>query len=851
MAPAAPHAQAVRVLQPPVIDGRLDDEAWRAAQAIRAFTQKSPVEGAAPTVRTTVRVIYDDDALYVAVDCDQPGAPVVERLTRRDREVETDWVSVSLDTRRDGKSAFVFEVNAGGALLDAVRFNDTDLSTDWDENWDARVAVRDHGWSVEYRIPFRILRFQTLPVQSWGFEVRRYVSMKQETDEWALVSRTAGGEVSHYGKLDGLTGLSARTPFELRPFVLGRVRRQDATQLTVPTLGDTTFTGDLPGVTDFSPSLGVDLKWHPNQDLTLDATINPDFAQVEADQLVLNLTTYETYYPEKRPFFLEGTDVFATPGRLLYTRRIGRVPPIPALRPGEQLLDVPQPTMIWGASKLTGRVADGLTIGTLQAVTGENTVPVRQADGSVVSRRISPLSAWNVARARYDIGDHASVGLMATGVTRAEHTDQWPIVQGASPAAPSQLQALCPLTMQAARSTLLVAPGARCFNDAYVGAADWRWRSANGDWASNGQVGASILGRGPSRLVPDGTVIHPGDVATSAGGYAGKEGGEHWVGDVWGGYADRKFDMNDVGYSERGNAYWDGFDLEYRTLVPWHMLLETHTRLEYWDNGNLGGLVLGRGVQINTSGKLDNFWRYFIEVHWRDHRFDDREMGDGAALERAGAVAGNDTSLQSDPTKVVAFNAHVRPDALANGGIAFRADAGVTVRALAQLDVELLPTVTYNRGEPRYVTGGPIAGQYVFGHLEAASAGATLRSTYTFTPRLTLQAYAQLFLASGHYSGFLSYQSDPNAPRPVVHLADLRPAQPPSSNPDFEQGALDINVVLRWEWRLGSLLYLVYTRSQVPNVSLGTGEVGTIDIGSLKRAPAADIFLVKLSYWWG
>jgi hypothetical protein len=504
--------------------------------------------------------------------------------------------------------------------------------------------------------------------------------------------------------------------------------------------------------------------------------------------------------------------------------------------------------MIWGASKLTGRVADGLTIGTLQAVTGENTVPVRQADGSVVSRKIAPLSAWNVARARYDVSDHAYVGLMATGVTRAEHTDQWPVVQ-ATPGQPSQ--ALCPLTSQSSRSTLLVSPGARCFNDAYVAAADWRWRSANGDWASNGQVGASLLGRGPSRLVPDGTVIHPGDVGTSGGAYAGKEGGEHWVGDVWGGYSDRKFDMNDVGYNPRGNAYWDGFDLEYRTLVPWRMLLETHSRIEYWDNGNMAGLVIGRGAQLNTSGKLDNFWRYFVEVHWRDHRFDDREMGDGAALERAAAVVGNDTSLQSDPTKVVAFSAHVRPDALANGGVAFSANAGVTVRALAQLDFELLPTVTYNRGEPRYVTGGPIAGRYVFGHLEAASAGATLRSTYTFTPWLTLQAYAQLFFASGHYSGFLSYQSDPNGPRPIVHLADLRPAQPPSSNPDFEQGALDVNVVLRWEWRLGSLLYLVYTRSQVPNVSLGPGEIGTLDVGSLKRAPAADVLLVKLSYWWG
>jgi hypothetical protein len=158
---------------------------------------------------------------------------------------------------------------------------------------------------------------------------------------------------------------------------------------------------------------------------------------------------------------------------------------------------------------------------------------------------------------------------------------------------------------------------------------------------------------------------------------------------------------------------------------------------------------------------------------------------------------------------------------------------------------------TYTRGEPRFVGTGAVAGQYVFGRLEAASLSGVLRATYTFTPRLTLQAYAQLFLASGHYSDFLSYRSDPGGPRPVVHLADLRPALPPQTNPDFEQGALDANVVLRWEWRLGSLLYIVYTRSQVPYVALSSGETGTLDVGSLRRAPAADIVILKLSYWWG
>jgi hypothetical protein len=841
---ATPHVSAVQVSDPPVLDGRLDDAAWRLAPPTSAFTQKAPREGAPPTERTTVRVVYDAEALWVGIDCQQQSAPIVARLTRRDREVEADWVSVAIDSRRDGKSAFVFEVNAGGALLDAVRYNDTDFSADWDENWDARVRAHAGGWSAEFRIPFRILRYEARPEQSWGFEVRRYISTKQETDEWALVSRSAGGEVSHYGVLGGLVGLSARTPFELRPFVLGRMRRQDATSVTIPTTGNGTFAGTLPAVTDFPLSAGLDIKWHPSQDLTFDGTINPDFAQVEADQLILNLTTYETYYPEKRPFFLEGTELYATPFQFLYTRRVGRVPAVPALRPGEQLVDVPQPTPIWAASKLTGRLADGWSVGTLQAITAPNTVPALSADGKHVTRVAAPLASFGALRLRRDIGEHAYVGLTATSVTRAEATGDYPIV----PSAPARV--LCPTVAQSSHSTLLVAPGARCFADAYAGGVDFRWRSSNGDWAAVGQAATSALAHGPPRAVPDGTVIRPGDIGTGAAAYVGKEGGEHWVGDVWGGYNDRHFDINDLGYNPRGNVYWDGFDIEYRTLEPAWKVLETHTRLEYWDNASMSNLLLARGAQLNTAGKLTNFWRYFADLHWRPTRYDDREFGDGAALERA-AVVGVDARIQTDTTKAVAIGAHVRPEALPNGGYNFNLDGDVLLTVLPQLDFDLAPAYTANVGEPRNVASGPLAGEYVLGHLDARSLGATLRATYTFAPRLTLTGYAQLFLASGHYSGFLSFLSNPNGPRPTVLLGELRPAPPPASNPDFEQAALNVNVVLRWEYQLGSLIFLVYQRAQIPAVTLAPGEAGTLDLGSVGRAPASDVLILKATYWWG
>ena len=269
--PPAPHLRATRTPRPPVLDGKLDDDVWKLAPPSSGFRQKVPNDGSPASDPTVVRVLYDDVAVYVGFDCPQPHTPVTERLTRRDRWVEADAVSFDLGTRGDHKSSFEFGVNASGTLYDAIRFNDTDYSQDWDENWDASTDVTAHGWTAEFRIPLRILRFPTLPVQSWDFQANRYVSLKQESDDWAYYPRSVGGEVSHYGRLDDLVGLHERTPLELRPFVVGRLRRRDPT------------VGQLASGTDVWGSAGLDLKWHPTADLTLDATINPDFAQVEAD----------------------------------------------------------------------------------------------------------------------------------------------------------------------------------------------------------------------------------------------------------------------------------------------------------------------------------------------------------------------------------------------------------------------------------------------------------------------------------------------------------------------------------------------------------------------------------------
>ncbi len=810
-------ANAARTPTPPAIDGVLDEAAWQLAPATHSFTQKFPAEGSSPSEPTTLRILYDDDAIYVSFECVQTTSKVIERLTRRDRLVESDVVSIDLATRGDGKSAFEFWVNASGVMGDSVRWSDTELSPDWDENWEARTTVTKTGWTAEMRIPLRVLRFEESDVASWHVQARRYVSERFETDELAYIPRNQAGEVSHYGRLDGLTGIKPKNGLELRPFVIGRLRRRDPGE-------DVVGSG-----TDFIPTAGLDLRWHVSADLTLDATFNPDFAQVEADQVILNLSNYEFFYPEKRPFFLEGLDTFATPMQLVYTRRIGRAPATPELRDGEKLIDTPAPATIYGAQKLVGQLGGGVTVGALSALMAKSDVPVLTTDGRTDKRVTTPLTAFHVLRLKKELSPHATLGMITTAVTHAEQTGTYPLLDART--------ALCP-------SGESVFSNARCFHDAIATGFDFRYRSPGGDYSLSAQAIGTRIVHGPARTLADGTKIGDGDTGGAATVTIAKEGGKHIL---WNATYDghtRRVDYNDLGYMRRQNQHHAEAFVAYRTLEPYGPWLETWSSVAWAEKLSLDGKNLGRMTWVNSWWRLKNNWQMYMELHARPTRYDDREIGDGTSLERARYV-GHEFAMNTDPRGRVQFRVWMQNEFLANGR-SWAAEAALVVRALPQLDVELLPTLGYQTGEPRYVDQ-PGATEYRFGTLRAKSLGATLRATYTFAPRLSLQTYAQLFVASGHYADFSAADVGAGA---RVHLDELRKTGAPTTNPDFKEAALNVNVVLRWEWTLGSTLYLVYTRAQAPQKLVSQGDIGHLDFGALRHAPAADIFLLKMSYWW-
>lgn len=825
LAGGVPRLPAARAARAPVIDGKLDDVVWQAATAEDRFVQKSPKGGGPPSEATTMRVLYDDDALYVAFDCTQQHAPVVARLARRDRAVESDSVTISIDTRRDGTSAFEFSVNAAGTVSDGIRFDDTKLSTDWDEIWEARTVRTERGWSAEFRIPLRSLRFDALEEQEWGFQARRYISMLQETLEWSHIPLTTAGEVSHYGRLGNLRKLTPGRRLELRPFVVARGSWVDLARDSDPG-------GGL--------SAGLDLRVHLAQNLwqnlTLDAAFYPDFAQAESDPSVLNLATFETEYPETRAFFIAGFDVFQTLVPLLYSRRVGLAPAAPAVRDGETAA-TPTPTRIYAAGKLAGTLGSRVTVGALAAITGRNDVDVQSAAPEKSSRLAAPTAAQEALRLRMALGQNAYLGVFGTAVNRFEPVSAYPAT--GDPAQPAMV--LCPGGAVRAR-------GQRCFHDAYVAGLDGRWRSASGAYAFSAQGLVSAISGGPARQMLDGTVIGPGDRGSGGQLDLAKEGGN-----VLAGVAiearSRHLDFNDLGYMRRQNHLYTTAYLKYRMIDPLSHVLEASVSANVFDHRDLDLLNLLTGYTVRTDWKLDSFWTLAAEVYVVPRYFDDRQIGTGAALERSDHL-GLDLHVRSDPRRWLSVGMDSEMHRHSNGSYA-AVNGSLVAHALPQLELELLPQIIYAAGEPRYVGPGESPDLLLFGRQDARSVATTLRVNYTFTPRLSLQFYSQLFLAAEHYPTFLSYRVDPAAPRPRIHLEDLVPAAPPGDNPDIEQTTLQINAVLRWEPRPGSTLFLVFTRGHSPEHVLAPGESAGLHPSALRTGPGRDALLLKFVYWLG
>jgi hypothetical protein len=840
-------AQAANVADGSIrLDGRLDEEVWLKAPAIADFTQKEPVEGAAPTDEMEVRFVYDSSALYVGARMYTRNSNAVQSpLGRRDDSAQAENIQVWLDTFLDRRSAAMFGVTAAGVRLDEFLSSDTEENGDagFDPVWQARTSIGADNWTAELWIPFSQLRFNRQSELTWGVNVRRFRPTLEEQDYWVLVPRTERVFISRFGDLEGISGIRPPRRLELLPYVAGAS--------TVN--GDRNLANPFDDGRNLTSRAGLDMKLGLGPNLTLEATFNPDFGQVEADAAEVNLTAFETRFPERRPFFTENASLFNIGHpNFYYSRRIGARPRGPA---SGDFVDYPASSTIVAAAKLTGRLPSRTSIAVLSAVTGKESARLSTVGQAGVDRvTVAPTTVYAVARVRQEFGPlGSSYGFFVNSMHR-----------GFAPGDPL--------------SGLLS-------SDAMAVAADTLLRFKGGEYEFRGAVGGSRVS-GEAEAIeriqltsthfaqrPDRTYNRLDPTLTSLADWTFNAAFERVSGTHWLFGASTKldavnFETNDFASLNGADGFRLDSNIRYRETRP-NRILRSYTIGFYESNDSTTRLNRQTGSlrsQVNVTWA--NFWTTSVSVA-RDLPTEEVSLTRGGPIMRGPAGWTTQVNAGNRTTSNTRISTGVTLSTDENGGDRQRFSLNLSMRPAPRWQLSAEPYYEGQVETQQYVSTVPggrpetYGSRYVFAFIDRTTLATALRASFTFKPDLTLDVYGEPFAASGRYYDFgelleaggmnrLTYGEA--AGTSISTLADGRrgvvadgqaftlPAR------DFNTLSFRSNVVLRWEWRPGSTLFVVWQQDRSETEVLGS-PVGIGDMFRSATRPGQNFFVIKTSFW--
>ncbi len=823
----------------PAIDGRLDDDAWREGEWSGDYRQQIPVEGAAPSQRTELKILYDEKNVYVAIRAYDDPARMHRWPSRRD-EMIGDIVGVCFDSDSDKRSGFEFDLTAGGGKIDLILGNG---ETEWDANWDAvwhgAVGLEPDAWTAEIQVPLSQLRYGPQHEQVWGLHAWRWIDRNQEEVQWQLIPRRNTGRMHQLGELRGIRGLGRQRRVELLPYALGRVARGPSAE----------------GATGRSGALGLDAKVGLTSNFTLDATVNPDFGQVEADPSVMNLTAYETFFDEKRPFFLEGKSIasFAVldSDTLFYSRRIGHAPSLsPSLGPGETVR-LPESTTILGALKVTGKTAAGLSLGLIQSLTQREAARVAAPGGSR-EETVEPWGSYTVARVHQDWDKgNTSLGGMLTYTRRG-------IEESTSPFLPES---------------------------ALAGGIDFARYFADRSWVIEASAVASRVSGDPRAIQalqtnavhyyqrPDAPHVDFDPLATALSGHGGflrvgrTDKGRLRLSNRFNWYSPG-LELNDLGYLRQADVLANRAFLGWSEPSPKGPFRSYSAQLSRSDQWDFGGLKTWGSTELDLSGQFRNKWSANAGLRWIEEPVDTRVLRGGPAL-RQDSFLCTSLYLESDGSRRLGGSASSHAH-LHSEGVSLQTDssASLWLRPLRAMRVSANVSYSTNRDDLQYVSSPALgdAQRFVLGRISQRTWSLTVRANLTLSPNLSLQYYGSPFVSTGRYGGFkratdtqasrypdrfhafagdeLRYRADGNA-----YDATGTEGGYSFGNPDFSFREFRSNLVLRWEYRPGSSLYVVWSQGRTDLAPAWESRLGS-NWNALWRARPDNVLLVKLSYWF-
>jgi len=837
------------------IDGRLNDLVWQELPPQGDFIQRNPDDGSSATLATEFAVAYDSEFLYVGIRAYDDQPELIEGiLTRRDESSPSDWLYISIDSYHDHRTAFEFGLNAAGVKQDLRRFDDSNADFDWNAVWEGDVNIDDEGWTAEFAIPFRELRFNSAESLTWGFNVyREFPRNDNELAIWNYWSHEETGFVSNYGELTGLTNVQAKQPIYITPYVMGQSGMNDAVMSEFDQYEN-------------SASMGVDIRKNFDLGLTFSGTINPDFGQVEADPAEFNLTEFESYFREKRPFFIEGGNILNfslgfgdgdnSSNTLFYSRRIGRAPQGGVSYDDAEVssVDVPENTRILAAGKFTGKLDNGLSIGLMSAATAEELAVVKYADGHESSNVIEPATTYLLTRVQQDYRDGlTSVGGIFTATIRAldETNMDW------------------------------------LRKKAFTGGFDFNHQSSDRVYSIESALAFShvtgseeaILNTqlNPARYFqrPDAKHLSVDSSATSLSGMGGKfilgksEGKISMFGGVLA--TSPGLEVNDLGFMRAVDNINEFIWVGYRHWEANKFFLNYSLNFNQWANWTFGGESKGVGGNVNGNATLKNNWG----------------IGGGLNLNSGGLVPFHlhgGPSIRSSTNLSSWANIHTDGRRDLSGGVSgsyFYSQDDVhsidlspyfTWRPKKNVSLSLGPNFHYLDDTWAWITSMEDSlnqAEYIFSGMKLAQTTLTFRADITLSTTLSLQAYAQAFIMGADYFDYrrvddhtkadfnLRFQDlpdhllafDGNGALSGIDIdqdgiIDYAPTSYVYSN--FNYSELTSNVVLRWEYSTGSVMYLVWSRGASaydPSWRFNPGE----DLESLLSLEADNIFLIKVN----
>lgn len=827
----------IRIEKAPVIDGKLDDECWTMGEWQSSYTQFVPAYNGAASKKTDLKILYNDKSIFVAIRAYDNMNEMTRRLSRRDN-FAGDVVGVHFDSYFDHRTAFEFDITSAGQKIDLWVSNDG-----WDENWNAvwygRVAAEDSAWTAEFEIPLSQLRYGSTPDQVWGLNSWRLIDRLQEEDHWNLVANDGTGIVYTYGELHGLTGLKKEPRFELAPYVSGKL----TTGKKIP--GD-----PFAGRYKWEGQGGLDIKTGITNNFTLDATINPDFGQVEADPSTMNLSAFETYFEEKRPFFLEGKNIFDftfDDDQLFYTRRIGHAP---SYSPPFDTVSVPEFTAIGGAFKLSGKTAGGLSLGVIESVTMKETAGIHE--NNVNSTQVAePLSNYFIGRFQKDFDKgNTIIGGIITQTHRVIRNDYLNFLS----------------------------------RDALTYGADftrfWRDRKYFFEFKA---IGSNIYGdkEAIKRLEtssaryfqrPDINSINFDTTATALNGLGasvktGKWSKGHWRYNEELVYRSPGLELNDLGYMNLSDLMKNSTEISYVEKENTRVFKSYEISLSQQNAWNARGGSLYSEISLDAESEFMNGWESGLNSAFRFRNTDKWILRGGPSM-KVPDMLEYSLWFHTNSSKKLFFLLEGNSDQGLEGNYSlYRISSELSYRPWSNLVLSLEPSYERIVDELQYIgcfTNSLADKKYLLGRIDNRNLNITFRADFALTPELTIQYYGSPFISLGKYSNFKEVVKPLDADynkRSVSVIPEVNGLiysfddnndgvkDYSISNPDFNFQQFRSNLVLRWEYRAGSTLYLVWSQDKTAWEQAGPFDFNK-GINNMLGIYPKNIFMIKLNYWF-